>query len=153
MHNIFRTFCTRLSYWVASYTTLVDSCQSICLIIIKWKYFPRYWPFVRGIHRSSVNSPHKGQWRGALMFSSICVGINCWPNNRDPDDLRCHQAHYEVAVVCQSTTKHNIVKRSRYYLDLLDNRNWWIRNKLYTCIWIYIYVLYICGWNWRKILT
>ena len=23
---------------------------------------------VRGIHRSPVNSPHKGQWRGALMF-------------------------------------------------------------------------------------
>ena len=30
--------------------------------------FPPYWPFVRGIHRSPVNSPHKGQWRGALMF-------------------------------------------------------------------------------------
>ena len=35
--------------------------------------FPRYWPFMRGIHRSPVNSPHKGQWRGALMFSLICV--------------------------------------------------------------------------------
>ena len=29
--------------------------------VIKWKHFPRYWPFMRGIHRSSVNSPHKGQ--------------------------------------------------------------------------------------------
>ena len=38
--------------------------------VIKWKHFPRYWPFVRGIRRSSVNSPHKGQWRGALMFSA-----------------------------------------------------------------------------------
>ena len=36
--------------------------------VIKWKHFLRYWPFVRGIHRSPVNSPHKGQWRGALMF-------------------------------------------------------------------------------------
>ena len=36
--------------------------------VIKWKYFPCYWPFVRGIPRSPVNSPHKGQWRGALMF-------------------------------------------------------------------------------------
>ena len=36
------------------------------------------WPFVRGIHRSPVNSPHKGQWRGALMFSLICAGINGW---------------------------------------------------------------------------
>ena len=41
--------------------------------VIKWKHFPRYWPFVRGIHRSPVNSPHKGQWRGALMFSLICT--------------------------------------------------------------------------------
>ena len=40
--------------------------------VIKWKHFPRYWPFVWGIHRSPVNSPHKGQWHGALMFSLIC---------------------------------------------------------------------------------
>ena len=44
--------------------------------VIKWKHFPRYWPFVRGIHRSPVNSPHKGQWRGTLIFSLICVWIN-----------------------------------------------------------------------------
>ena len=25
--------------------------------VIKWKHFSRYWPFVRGIHRSLVNSP------------------------------------------------------------------------------------------------
>ena len=43
--------------------------------VIKWKHFPRYWPFVRGIHRSPVNSPHKGQWRGALTFSLICVWL------------------------------------------------------------------------------
>ena len=40
---------------------------------IKWKHFPRYWPLVWGIHRSPVNSPRKGQWRGALMFSLICA--------------------------------------------------------------------------------
>ena len=39
--------------------------------VIKWKHFPRYSPFVRGIHRSPVNSPHKSQWRGVLMFSYI----------------------------------------------------------------------------------
>ena len=43
--------------------------------VIKWKHSPRYWPFVRGIHRSPVNSPHKGQWRGALVFSLICAWI------------------------------------------------------------------------------
>ena len=50
--------------------------------VIKWKHFPRYWPFVRGIHRSPVNSPHKVQYRGALMFSLICARINGWVNNR-----------------------------------------------------------------------
>ena len=41
--------------------------------VIKWKHFPRYYPFVRGIRRSPVNYPHKGQWRGALMVSLICA--------------------------------------------------------------------------------
>ena len=49
--------------------------------VVKWKHFPRYWPFVRGIHRSTVNSLHKGQWRGALMFSLICAWINGRVNN------------------------------------------------------------------------
>ena len=31
------------------------------------KTFPRYWPFVRRIHRTPVNSSHEGQWCGALM--------------------------------------------------------------------------------------
>ena len=44
--------------------------------VIKWKCFPRYWPFVQGIHRSPVNSLRKSQWRGALMFSLICAWIN-----------------------------------------------------------------------------
>ena len=61
--------------------------------------FPRYWPFVRGIHRSPVNSPHKGQWRGALMFSLICVWIIGWVNNREAGDLRRYRAHYDVIVM------------------------------------------------------
>ena len=61
--------------------------------VIKWKHFPRNWPFVRGIHRSPVNSPHKGQWRGALMFSLIYVWINGWVNNCEAGDLRRYRAH------------------------------------------------------------
>ena len=67
--------------------------------VIKWKHFPRYWPFVRGIHRSPVNSPHKGQWRGALMFSLTCTRINGWVNNGQAGDLRRHRAHYDVIVM------------------------------------------------------
>ena len=67
--------------------------------VIKWKLFPRYWYFVRGIHRSPVNSPHKGRWRGTLMFSLICVWTNGWVNNRDAGDLKRHRVHYDVTVM------------------------------------------------------
>ena len=67
--------------------------------ITKWKHFPRYWPFVRGIHQSPVNSPHKGQSRGALMFSLICVWINRWVNYGEAGDLRRHRAHYDVILM------------------------------------------------------
>ena len=67
--------------------------------VIKCKHFPLYWPFVRGIHRSPVNCPHKGQWRGALMYSLICAWINGWVNNGEAVDLRRHRAHYDVTVV------------------------------------------------------
>ena len=64
--------------------------------VIKWKHFPRYWPFVWGIHRWPVNSPHKGQWRGALMFWLICAWINGWVNIRKAGNLRHHRVHYDV---------------------------------------------------------
>ena len=67
--------------------------------VTKWKHFLRYWTFVRGIHRSPVNSPHKGQWRGALMFSLIRAWINDWVNNRKAGDLRHNRAHYDVSVM------------------------------------------------------
>ena len=67
--------------------------------VIKWKHFPRYWPFVREIHRSPVNFPHKGQWRGALMFTLICARMNGWVNNHEAGDLRRYLAHYDVIVM------------------------------------------------------
>ena len=45
--------------------------------VIKWKHFPRYLPFVRGIHRSSVNSPHK--WPVTRSFD---VFFDLRPNKR-----------------------------------------------------------------------
>ena len=44
--------------------------------VIKWKHFPRYWPFVRGIHLSPVNSPHKPVTRSFVVFFDLC------PNKR-----------------------------------------------------------------------
>ena len=70
--------------------------------VIKREHFPRYWPFVRGIHR------HKGQWRRALMFSFICVWIDNWVKNHEADDLRRYCAHYDVTVMINLPWKINI---------------------------------------------
>ena len=71
--------------------------------------------FVRGIHRSPVNSPHKGQWCGFFMFSLICARINCWINNRKAGDCSiwrhcndiCHTFHcfeaYRIALTSSVT--------------------------------------------------
>ena len=40
--------------------------------VIKWKLFPRYWPYVRGHHQSLMNSPHKGPVTRTFMF--LCWG-------------------------------------------------------------------------------
>ena len=74
--------------------------------VIQWKHFPRYWPFVRGIHRSPMNSPHKGQWRGALMFSLSFAWINSWVSNREAGDMRRYRAHYDVTVMIYVVTKY-----------------------------------------------
>ena len=71
--------------------------------VIKWKHFPRHWPFVRGIHLWPMSCFHKvtrSQWCGALISSLICAWINGWVNNREAGDLRRHHAHYDVIVMC-----------------------------------------------------
>ena len=74
--------------------------------VIKWKHFPRYWPFVRGIHRWPMNFTQKSKWRGALMFPFICTLINGWVNNRDVGDFRRHCAHYDVTVMWKLNQHH-----------------------------------------------
>ena len=89
--------------------------------VIKWKRFPRYWSFVKGIHRSPVDSPHKGQWRGALIFSLIYAWTNGWANNRDAGDLRRHRAHYDVIVMnWEFPSKFKF--DGKLFLLLLDSR-------------------------------
>ena len=105
---------------------------------IKWKHFPRYWPFVRGIHRSPVNSPHKGQWRGALMFSLIYALINCWVNNREAGDLRRYHAYYDVTVM-RSVKFHHTCQINPEYSDqiwmiIFTHWNWFEINLLRICL-------------------
>ena len=63
--------------------------------VIKWKHFPRYWPFVRRIHRSPVNSPQKASDAELWCF----LWINGWANNRETGDLRRHRANHDVIVM------------------------------------------------------
>ena len=42
------------------------------------------------------DSPHKGLWSGALVFSLICAWTHGWASNRDADDLRRHHNQYDV---------------------------------------------------------
>ena len=65
--------------------------------------------FVRGIHRSPVNSPHKGQWREALVFSLICAWRNIWVNSRDAGELRRYRVHDVTVMWVQ--LGHNIPVR------------------------------------------
>ena len=58
-----------------------------------------------------VISPHKGQWRGALMYSLICVWINGWVNNREAGDLRRYRGHYDVIVMTGLSTANKFKPR------------------------------------------
>ena len=128
-NNIFNC----LNIWKHLRYVTIDVCHVSGMYhydVIKWKHFPRYWPFVRGIYRSLVNSPHKGQWRGALIFSLTCAWINGPVNNRVASDLRRHCAHYDVIVMsnqrhvnhtmCEPSIIGNNTSQSPFLLTWID---------------------------------
>ena len=96
------------------------------------------------IHWSPVNSPQKGQWRGALMFSLIWIWINVWVNNGEAGDLRRHRAHYDVIVmgpVDTATPKNRwifsveFVWCSLIRISNVSNRNtFWAHNRFHYSI-------------------
>ena len=106
--------------------------------VIKWKHFPRYWPLARGIHRSPVNSPRKGQWRGALRpvtrSFDVCfihAWTNGWVNNRDAGDLRRHLDHYVVTVIGRNFASVFFKHDSRLHILHI----YWLG--IYVTIWRY----------------
>ena len=76
-----------------------------------------------------VNSPHKGQWRGAL----ICARINDWVNNREASDLRRHRGHHDVNVMkqwhvqCNTSLIANLLE-GRFNIDM------WPHQKRYFAV-------------------
>ena len=119
-------------------------------------HFPRYWPLVRGIHRSSVNYPHKGQWRGASVFPLTCAWINGWVNKRVSVDLGRHGTHCDVIIMLRTWTQNidlkieqnnrlsctfvTNVQLSRLFCSIFRSMfAYWYRN-VTVAIWLYFHV-------------
>ena len=81
------------------------------------KYRLTWWrhqmdTFSESLALCAGNSPHKSQWRKALMFSLICAWINGWVNNGKDGDLRRHHALYDVIVMENYFRKEKVDHRS-----------------------------------------
>ena len=68
--------------------------------------------------KNPVNSPHKGQWRGVLMFSLICIWINGWVNNGEAGDLRRYHA-----IMTSPLWTHKSHHNERYWLICREVNN------------------------------
>ena len=66
--------------------------------VITWKHFPRYWPFVRGIHRSRWIPHSKASDAGLWCFFYLRLNNGC-VNNRKAGVLRRYRAHCDVIVM------------------------------------------------------
>ena len=89
--------------------------------VIKWKHFPRNWPFVRGIHRSRW-FPRTKASDAELWCFFICAWINDWVNNREAGDLRRYRGHYDVIVMRSS--HHDDVARILPLQICVNIRRW-----------------------------
>ena len=154
---------TLTAIWMTRLVTVRCATDKIPWWRHQMENIPRYWPFVRGINRLPVNSPHKGQWRGALVLSLICVWINGRVNNREAVDLRRYRVHYDVIVMplvllltCivnlikgYMDNRHNTIKTA-CRMDLLHTRitnsikrgtsdtpYWWIQHILCSSLYYY----------------
>ena len=60
---------------------------------MRWRWFPRYWPFVRGIHQCLVDIPPKTSVTWALMFPLVLSLTDGWKNSQVVGDLIRHESH------------------------------------------------------------
>ena len=88
----------------SSAQTMYSGSYRIYEDVIKWTNFPRYWPFVRGIRRSLVNSPHKAIDAELWCFLWSAPEQTVMQKNREACDLRRHRTHYDVTVMLAETT-------------------------------------------------
>ena len=150
--NIYMTQFPIILYLMNGYVPIIDCaswavfCDCWWFIIIRCHAIIRddifhYRPFVR-----RINSPHKGQWREALIFLLICACTNGWVNSRDVGDLRCHGAHYGVIIMWL-----HILYKNPSPLQFLDINNLYIficifvSNSCVCAFCLHICAVHICG--------
>ena len=63
--------------------------------IIRWKHFPRYWPFVKEIHQS----PGYPSQRPLMRSFDVFLCALSLTKSPDAGDLRRHAAHCDVTIV------------------------------------------------------
>ena len=129
------------------------NCVSSLCSILGWKnehccfYRPPWWrhkmekfssllAICAGNSPVTVNSPHKGQWCGALIFSLICTWINGWVINREAGNLRRHRAHYYI-----------IVTQRKFLSFFRGHWQFWIRNLAH---WRYQILIIWCSEVWKR---
>ena len=104
------------------------------------KTFACYWPFVRGTHRSPVDSHQKGKRYGALMLSLICAWTNGWASSRHACDLRRHCAHYDCDEYIQFKTKpcaYRCLSVRLQYLQCVSNGDTAVWHWAIDTLWVY----------------
>ena len=67
---------------------------------IRWKHFPRYWHFVRGISDRWISLTKAGD-EELWCFLWSAPWMNGWVNNSEADDLRSHRVHCNVNVMIE----------------------------------------------------
>ena len=157
-HNIL-IMKTQMLHW----DHLCSCCNLTTMMTSSKTLFPRYWPFARGILRSPVNSPYKGQWRGALMLSLISAWANGSSSSRYAGDLRRHHAHHDVTVMnngmhftstpsfplffSHTSNKHiSIIMNHNLHFCWTVSLSWWLKQPflvllgIKTCICITILI-------------
>ena len=103
MHNALEILqsCTKPSRYGKYF---MQVCSTFHLnMMMSWNGTIFHVACVWGILRSIVDSPHKGQWHGILMFSFICTWTNSLVNHWDPDDLRHHHDRYDIIIMIISS--------------------------------------------------
>ena len=100
--------------------TLAQQACDLMVITSWWRHqmetFSALLAICAGNSPVPVNSPHKGQWRRALMFSLICFWINGWVNNREAGHLRRYRAHYDVtAMIYFCDSKNDFIRGGTTY--------------------------------------